>query len=87
MKRKIIGITVSAVFFALCMSAEAQQPKKIRRIGVLSGGSASANTGRHMEAFRQGLRQLGYVEGKNIIVESRWGGWKNCLTSPRSRPS
>jgi putative ABC transport system substrate-binding protein len=50
----------------------AQQPKKIARIGVLTGGSASANTGRH-EAFRQGLREVGYVEGKSIILE-----WRNA---------
>ena len=51
--------------------AEAQQPVKISRIGILGGASASANASR-IEAFRQGLRELGYVEGKSIVIEHRW---------------
>jgi len=50
--------------------AQAQQPAKIPRIGFLIGSSPSANAAR-IEAFRQGLRELGYVEGKNIIIEFR----------------
>ena len=50
--------------------AEAQQPK-VSRIGYLSGGSASAAAPR-VDAFRQGLRELGYVEGRNIEVEYRY---------------
>jgi len=49
---------------------EAQQQKKIPRIGYLQGGSIAATTHR-IEAFRQGLRDLGYVEGKNIAIEWR----------------
>jgi putative tryptophan/tyrosine transport system substrate-binding protein len=75
MSKKIVGLGICAMLFALCLSAAAQQPKKIPRIGVLSGSSASTNTGRH-EAFRQGLRGLGYVEGKNMIVEWRWADGK-----------
>src|SRR5262245_41984989 len=48
----------------------AQQPAKIPRIGYLDGGFASTNAGR-IEAFRQGLRELGYVEKKNILIEYR----------------
>jgi len=59
-----------AVLFALCRSANAQQPKKVHRIGFLSTASLSAISGR-IEAFRQGLRELGYVEGKNIVIEYR----------------
>ena len=69
------SILVAAALLAFAVIAQAQQPTKIPRIGVLSGGSASANTGRH-EAFGEKLRELGYVEGKNIIVESRWAGGK-----------
>ena len=58
------------MLFALCLPAEAQQPKKIPRIGFLLSPSSSANRER-VEAFRQGLRELGYVEGQNIIVEYR----------------
>jgi putative ABC transport system substrate-binding protein len=51
--------------------AEAQQSKKVYRIGYLSGGFASSKASR-MEEFRQGLRDLGYVEGQNIIIEHRF---------------
>jgi putative tryptophan/tyrosine transport system substrate-binding protein len=53
-----------------CTSAAAQQSTKIPRIGFLSTSSLSANAAR-TEAFRQGLRELGYVEGKNIVIDWR----------------
>jgi putative ABC transport system substrate-binding protein len=52
------------MLLALCSSAEAQQPKKVPRIGFL-GGEATTR----IAAFRQGMRELGYVEGKNIFIE------------------
>ena len=55
--------------------AEAQQPGKVPRIGLLGGGSASAAAGR-IDAFRQGLRDLGYVEGKTIVIEQMWAEGK-----------
>jgi putative ABC transport system substrate-binding protein len=58
------------MLFALCASADAQQPTKVPRIGFLTGVSPATNSARH-EAFRQGLRELGYVEGKNIVIEYR----------------
>jgi putative tryptophan/tyrosine transport system substrate-binding protein len=61
---------VGAMLFALCFPVWAQQPTKVPRIGYL-GGSSSTDTGR-IDAFRQGLRELGYVEGKNIVIESRF---------------
>ncbi len=57
--------------FALSIPAEAQQPKKVPRIGLLSITSASA-VARNSEAFRQGLRDLGYMEGQNIVIEYRY---------------
>ena len=51
-------------------SAEAQQPTKFPRIGYLNATSPSTSSAR-IEAFRQGLRQLGYLEGKNIVIEVR----------------
>jgi putative ABC transport system substrate-binding protein len=66
---------LSALLLALCSSAGAQQPAKSPRIGLLGGGSAAANAGR-IDAFRQGLRELGYVEGKNIVIEYRWADEK-----------
>ena len=50
---------------------EAQQQTKLHRIGFLAGVSRTAISAR-MEAFRQGLRELGYVEGKNVVIESRY---------------
>jgi putative tryptophan/tyrosine transport system substrate-binding protein len=56
-------------------SAQAQQPKKIPRIGFLIGTFPSTNAAR-IDAFREGLRELGYVEGKNVVIEWRWAEGK-----------
>jgi putative ABC transport system substrate-binding protein len=55
----------------LRISAEAQQPGKIPRIGYLSGTGDSSNPGPYVEALRQGLRDLGHIDGKNIVIEFR----------------
>jgi len=60
---------VGALVFALSFPAHAQETKRIPRIGYLSAGSASGNP--RIEAFRQGLREVGYVVGKNIAIEYR----------------
>ncbi|MCE3243246.1 MAG: transporter substrate-binding protein, partial [Deltaproteobacteria bacterium] len=65
-----LSLALGVLLFPLCMSAQAQQPTKLHRIGYLTGASLSANSARH-EAFRQGLRDLGYVEGKNIVIDWR----------------
>ena len=65
---------IIAVVFASGV-AQAQQSTKIPRIGYLGATSRSANAAR-IEAFRQGLRELGYVEGKNIIIENRYAEGK-----------
>jgi putative tryptophan/tyrosine transport system substrate-binding protein len=74
MKMKITVLTLCAMLFALCFSASAQQPTKVPRIGWLTGGVLSTMSSRH-QAFRQGLSDLGYVEGKNILIE--WRGADN----------
>ena len=66
MKRKITVLTLCTLLFALCGSVDAQQAEKIPRIGYLTGVGSGPN-----EAFLQGLRDLGYVEGKNILIEFR----------------
>ena len=72
LKKKITVLTLGALLFALCSSAAAQQAQtKIRHIGFLSGASLVSTRAR-VEAFRQGLRALGYVEGNNIVVEWRF---------------
>src|SRR6478672_7182718 len=70
MNKKILVSILAVVILAFVHPAEAQQPKKVPRIGFLFGSSLSANSARH-EAFRQGLRELGYVEGKNIVIDWR----------------
>jgi putative tryptophan/tyrosine transport system substrate-binding protein len=69
-KRKLGSLALCAMLLALCLSAQAQQPTKVPRIGFLYAGSPSDQLLR-VEAFRQGLRELGYMEGKNIVVEYR----------------
>ena len=71
MMTRILFRLLTPVLLMTVSSTEAQQPKKVPRIGFLGGGAAAANVGR-MEAFRQGLRELGYVEGKNIVIDQRW---------------
>ena len=63
---------IIAILLGCGAMAQAQQAKKIPRIGVLLSGSRSS-TSTNTDAFRQGLRELGYVEGQNIIIEYRWG--------------
>jgi putative tryptophan/tyrosine transport system substrate-binding protein len=63
-------VSLGALLFAFCSAAEAQQPKKIARIGYLTAQSAVPEQPR-LEAFRQGLRALGYVEGQNLVIEFR----------------
>jgi putative ABC transport system substrate-binding protein len=70
MRKTVIGFSLTALFSALCLPVWAQQPKKIPRIGYLAVNSLSAFSAR-IEAFRQGLRELGYVEGKDIVIEWR----------------
>jgi putative ABC transport system substrate-binding protein len=68
--KKVFFLTLSAVLWALGFSAEAQQAGKVSRIGFL-GNSTAALEGNLVGPFRDGLRDLGYVEGKNILIEYR----------------
>src|SRR2546426_2290880 len=75
MRKKIFDLALTTLLFALCSSAEAQQTKKVPRIGFLGSTSFSRNPARR-DAFRHGLRELGYVEGKTIVVEWRFAEGK-----------
>src|SRR5678816_284208 len=76
MKRAAVpSILVVVVLLVLGVIAEAQQPKKVPQIGYLHAASASSVAAR-TEAFREGLRELGYVEGKNILIEYRYAEGK-----------
>src|ERR1043166_7098839 len=66
------AILVVPLLLVLCFSAEAQQRRKIPRIGYVAGFGDAKDPGPQLEGFRQGLRELGYVDGKNIIVEYRY---------------
>src|SRR5215831_17864427 len=72
-KKKVIDLFLVVTLLALSFPVEAQQPKKVPRIGLLSSGSPSS-TKETVEAFRQGLRERGYLEGQNIIIEYRYAG-------------
>src|SRR5262249_51519813 len=71
MVKTFIGLALGSILVALGLSAEAQQPTKIARIGYLNPGDPVSRTYR-TEAFRQGLKELGYIEGKTIIIEYRF---------------
>jgi len=70
MSKKFLGLTLGALLFALCLPVSAQQPGKIYRVGRLSGGLSSSTFS--INALRRDLRELGYVEGKNISFELRY---------------
>src|SRR4029453_16784909 len=71
MKNKITVLTLCVVLLALCSSAEAQQPKKVPRIGYLSSNDPATESAR-AESIRLALRELGYIEGQNIAIEYRY---------------
>src|SRR5512144_1080332 len=64
-----------ALLVVVCVSSQAQQVKTVHRIGFLTATSLSAVSAR-IEALRHGLRELGYVEGKNIAIEYRFADGK-----------
>jgi ABC-type uncharacterized transport system substrate-binding protein len=72
-KCKVFGFVLRAMLFALCTSASAQQTKKVPRLGYLSSSNPTTESTR-ARAIRQALRELGYIEGQNIIIEYRYGG-------------
>jgi putative tryptophan/tyrosine transport system substrate-binding protein len=76
MKKKLTVLTLFALLFALCVPVQAQQTGKVHRIGFLDSSTASGSAVL-LEAFRQELNKLGWIEGKNITVEYRFAEGKN----------
>src|SRR5215510_10716806 len=74
-KRKLSSFALCVMLFALCASAEAQQPRKVHRIGFLSVNDPATESPRS-EGIRLALRELGYIEGQNIAIEYRYGEGK-----------
>ena len=75
MRRRNFVFALGAIFLTRSFPSTAQQPAKISRIGILLPTSASVQSAR-IAAFRQRLRELGYVEGKNIVIEYRYAEGK-----------
>ena len=70
MRKTVTSVSLTALFYAFCLPVWAQQPTKGPTIGFLSGGFSGSNRG--IEQFQRALRELGYVEGKNITFEYRY---------------
>jgi putative tryptophan/tyrosine transport system substrate-binding protein len=81
MKKKVIALALGAFLFALSVSAEAQQPAKIFRIGFLDPSTASGSAVL-LDAFLQELSKLGWIEGKNFTIEYRFGENKGTERLP-----
>ena len=85
MRKRVIGFSLSplhfalsflgTLLFALCFSAQAQQPKKVTRIGYLSSQDPAYESAR-AEGIRLALRDLGYIEGQNIAIDYRYSEGK-----------
>jgi ABC-type uncharacterized transport system substrate-binding protein len=80
MRLNFLALLLANAILVSSLPAEAQQPKKVPRIGYLSVLALSAMAER-TEAFRQGLHEVGYMEGKNIVIEWRYGEDKSDLVS------
>src|ERR1051325_1597721 len=74
-KRNLFGIVICILVAIFCSSAEAQQPKSLPRVGFIAN-----SPGPLIEAFQRGVRELAYIEGKNILIEYRYiGGDRNRI--------
>src|SRR5262245_17310613 len=76
----ITGLFLSALLFVLCVSADAQETKRVPRLGFLAVSPLSTLV-QLTDSFRQGLRELGYTEGKNIFIE-----WRSADGNPDRVP-
>jgi putative tryptophan/tyrosine transport system substrate-binding protein len=70
--KKILGLAFCGLLFALCPPIEAQDERKVARVGFVSGSGDPSNPANSEKAFRAALRDLGYIEGKNFALEARY---------------
>ena len=82
-RKRVYRLALCAMLFAFCASTEAQQAAKVHRIGLLISPSA-ASMAPFIESFRQGMRELGYIEGKNLALEIRGGGAESTRIADRA---
>ncbi|OGQ78650.1 MAG: hypothetical protein A3F90_18375 [Deltaproteobacteria bacterium RIFCSPLOWO2_12_FULL_60_19] len=75
----LVSVVGAFILASVCL-AEAQQPAKIPRIGFISSAGTPGSLSRRFDAFQAGLRDLGYVEGKNLLIERRYAGGKLART-------
>ena len=75
-KTAVPSVLLLVLLLAVAIKAEAQQSPKVPRIGILEPAT-SASISARIEAFRQGLRDLGYIEGQNITIEYRYADGKS----------
>jgi ABC-type uncharacterized transport system substrate-binding protein len=80
MKKKVTALILCALFFAPIYSASAQPPRKVFRIGYLSGTDSATESPRS-DGIRRALRELGYIEGQNIAIEYRYAEGKHSRQS------
>jgi putative ABC transport system substrate-binding protein len=73
MTKKMILLALCSLLLASSSAVEAQQRTKIPRIGFIPSAGDGSNPGTQVKAFQQGLRDLGYIEGKNILIDYRYG--------------
>ena len=76
MTKTITGIAFAAMLLAHSFAADAQQPKKVPRIGYVRVVGVPSLPGPNVEAFRRGLQDLGYVEGKHFLIDFRYAEGK-----------
>ena len=82
MRRREFIMVVGGAAVVWPLAAHAQQPERMRRIGVITGTAANSPEGQaRAAAFRQGLQQLGWIAGGNIAFDVRWGGGDAFLHS------
>jgi putative ABC transport system substrate-binding protein len=79
MDRRTFLAGTGAVLVAAPLAAEAQQAGKVYRVGILGEKASDPSEARLWQAFRLGLRDLGWIEGKNILFEDRWGDGNSLL--------
>ena len=85
MRRREFITLLGGAAAAWPLAARAQQAERMRRIGVLMASAADDPVGRaRIEAFQQGLQQLGWTEGRNVRIDTRWAGGR-CRALPQIR--